>query len=51
MKKKVIALKGNLPKMPSQEIYLNVNALQKGDYELKIIDKNKLIKKTTFRKK
>lgn len=34
--------------MPSYEIYLNVNALQEGEYELKIMNKNKVIKKTTF---
>lgn len=36
--------------MPNYEIYLNVNALQEGEYELKIIHKNKVIKKTTFKK-
>lgn len=51
MKKNPFILEGDIPKMPSHEIYLNVNALEKGNYELKIISKNKLIKKTTFRKK
>ena len=41
---------GHLPKMPEGEIYLNVTRLDDGDYELTIMDKNKVIKKTTFRK-
>ncbi|WP_164975425.1 MULTISPECIES: hypothetical protein [Flavobacterium] len=36
---------------PSQKILLNINHLEKGDYELNIIHKNKIIKKTTFNKK
>ena len=51
MKKKPVILKGDIPKMPSNEIYININALEKGNYELRIIDKNKLIKKTSFKKK
>ncbi len=51
MKKKPFILEGDIPKMPNNEIYLNVNALEKGNYELRIINKNKLIKKTTFKKK
>ena len=50
MIKKSFNLKGDLPKMPNKEIYLNVNALEKGDYKLHIINRNKLIKKTNFRK-
>ncbi|MFT5892570.1 MAG: hypothetical protein ACI9Y7_002682 [Dokdonia sp.] len=48
MNKKSKKLKGKLPPMPNYEIYLNVNALQEGEYELKIIDQNKTIKKITF---
>ncbi len=48
MNKKSKKLKGKLPPMPSHEIYLNVNALQEGTYELRIMCKNKIIKKTTF---
>ncbi len=51
MKKKPFILKGDIPKMPNNEIYLNVNALEKGDYELRIVNKNTLIKKTKFKKK
>lgn len=50
MNKKSKKLKGTLPQMPNYEIYLNVNALQEGAYELRIMDKNKIIKKTTFKK-
>lgn len=50
MRKKKPPLSGNLPPPPDQKIYLNVNALEDGEYELTIINKNKPIKKTTFRK-
>lgn len=50
MEKKRKTLIGNVPPVPDQEIYLNVNALEKGAYELKIINKNKVIKKTSFKK-
>ncbi len=50
MKKRKTPLSGKLPDMPDQEIYLNVNALEKGTYKLNIIHKNKIIKKTTFKK-
>jgi hypothetical protein len=39
-----------LEKPPSQKILLNINQLEKGEYELNIIHKNKIIKKTTFKK-
>jgi hypothetical protein len=32
------------------KIYLNIKYLAKGNYELNIMDKNKLIKKTYFKK-
>ncbi len=50
MNKKPKQLKGKLPPMPDHEIYLNVNALDDGEYELKIMNKNKVIKKTKFKK-
>ena len=40
-----------LKQFPSTKVYLNVNYLEEGNYELHIIHKNKLIKKTTFKKK
>lgn len=48
--KKVI-YEAKLEKFTSTKIYLNVNNMEKGDYELNIIHQNKLIKKTTFKKK
>lgn len=38
-------------KLPDKIIYLNINHLEKGDYELNIINQKKVIKKTTFNKK
>lgn len=40
-----------LNSFPSKKIYINVDNLEKGDYELNIIHKNKLITKTNFKKK
>jgi len=42
---------GKLQDMPPYCIYLNVNNLKKGIYTLKIVNKNKVIKKTKFNKK
>ncbi|MDH3698114.1 MAG: hypothetical protein OEQ81_05580 [Flavobacteriaceae bacterium] len=50
MKKKQFRLGGTLKRLPKKQIYLNVNHLDNGAYVLKIIHKNKLIKKTTFYK-
>lgn len=49
MKKK--KYEGELPRIPSDKIYLNVNNLKEGVYTLKIMNKNKVIKKTKFNKK
>lgn len=49
-KKKTHNYTGEIEKFPSTKVYLNVNYLEKGNYELHIIHKNKLIKKTTFKK-
>ena len=49
-KKKVIGYEAQLEKLPDKKIFLNINAMEKGDYELNIIHQNKLIKKTTFKK-
>ena len=40
-----------IEELPSNKIYINVNNMESGDYELNILNKNKLIKKTTFKKK
>lgn len=34
----------------SKEIYLNINLLEQGNYQLKIVDNNKVINTTHFRK-
>lgn len=49
-KKKTGSYEGNLEKFPHKKIYINVGHLEKGDYELNIVHKNKLITKTTFKK-
>lgn len=49
-KKKNIQYKGQIEKLPDKKIFINVNHLEKGDYELNIINKNKLIVKTKFNK-
>lgn len=41
---------GTLDRFNSKEIYLNVNHLEKGNYNLKIIYKNKVINTTRFKK-
>lgn len=49
-KKKKIQYEGQIEKLPDKKIYLNINHLEKGEYELNIINKNKLIIKTKFNK-
>ncbi len=47
-KKKNILYEGKIEKLPDKKIYINVNHLEKGNYELNIINKNKLIVRTKF---
>ncbi|NAS30466.1 hypothetical protein GTQ40_05760 [Flavobacteriaceae bacterium R38] len=42
---------GELPLIPKQVIYININALQNGEYTIKIVHKNKIIEEFTFNKK
>jgi hypothetical protein len=49
-KKKDIQYEGQIDKLPDKKIYINVNNLEKGEYELNIINKNKVITKTKFKK-
>lgn len=49
-KKKNIHYEGKIEKLPDKIIYVNVNHLDKGNYELNIINQNKLIVKTKFNK-
>tara|TARA_Y100000815_G_C13291737_1_gene481117 strand:+ start:539 stop:694 length:156 start_codon:yes stop_codon:yes gene_type:complete len=51
MPKKPTKYEAKIENIPSKKIYLNINHLEKGDYELNIIHKNKLLTKTTFKKK
>lgn len=41
---------GKLKDIPKNKIYLNINQLEKGEYILKIVSKNKIIKSTSFTK-
>ncbi|TVZ52180.1 hypothetical protein [Dokdonia sp. Hel_I_53] len=41
---------GTLPEHPHFEIYLNIDHLASGEYELKIVNKNKIITIITFKK-
>ena len=51
MPQKKITYESKIEQLPSNKIYLNINKMEKGEYELNIINQNKLIKKTTFKKK
>jgi len=50
-RKKPSKLLASLEKLPGKKIYINVNHLEKGDYELNIVHKNKLLVQTRFKKK
>jgi hypothetical protein len=50
MKEKRTTYQGEIDHIPTKVINLNVNYLQAGTYVLKIMYKNKVIKKTTFKK-
>ncbi|MBN8565978.1 MAG: hypothetical protein J0M25_04475 [Flavobacteriales bacterium] len=50
-KKKNTTYKAEIDKVPDHKIYLNINHLDKGDYELNILHQKKIIVKTTFCKK
>lgn len=41
---------GKLERFPSTKVYLNIQYLEQGDYELYIMHNNRLVKKTTFKK-
>jgi len=51
MAQKKIKYESKIETLPSNKIFINVNKMEKGDYELHIINQNKLIKRTTFKKK
>ena len=45
---RITKYEGELKQLPTHEISLNINYLKEGTYVLKIIYKNKIIKKTQF---
>jgi hypothetical protein len=49
-KKKITRWKGEIESLPEKKIYINVNHLEKGDYQLDIIHKNKVLTKAVFKK-
>lgn len=51
MSQKKITYETTINQLPSKKIFINVKNMEKGDYEVNIINQNKLIKKTTFTKK
>jgi hypothetical protein len=50
MPKKSKTFNGKIESLPKHNIYLNVNHLEQGEYILKIIHKNKVIKLIRFNK-
>lgn len=42
--------KGLIPPVPDGKIYLNIVHMEKGQYELHIVNQDKLVKKTHFNK-
>jgi hypothetical protein len=50
MAKKKQIVQGEIDRFANHEILLNVNHLEKGNYKLKIVYKNKIIKSTQFTK-
>ena len=46
-----ITYESKIEQLPFKKININIINMEKGDYELNIINQNKLIKKTTFKKK
>jgi len=50
MKKRKV-YEGNLNKVLTNKIYLNINHLEKGFYKLNLVNKNKIIKRIHFTKK
>ena len=50
MSKKIKSLEGKIDHFPKHSIYININHLDKGNYTLKIVHKNRIIKKTNFKK-
>lgn len=49
-KKKPTRYKAEIENLEEKIIYINVNHLEKGDYQLDIIHKNKVLTKAAFKK-
>lgn len=49
-KKKATKYEGKIQELPDNKIFINVNNLKVGEYELNIVHKKKLIGKATFKK-
>jgi len=49
-KKKPTRYKGKIENLQEKMIYINVNHLEKGDYQIDIIHKNKVLTKAAFKK-
>lgn len=43
-------LEGSLESFPLNQIYLNINHLKDGEYMLKIVHKDKVVKQVRFKK-
>ena len=50
-KKESIKYLATIDQFPDKKIYINIKHLEKGDYELSLIDKNRIVIKTQFKKK
>jgi len=51
MKKRHKVYYGKISDFLIKKIYINVNHLEKGDYEINIVHRNKIIKKFHFRRR
>ena len=50
MKKKFRTYEGTLPRLPREKIYLNIDYLADGAYELTLVQRGKIIRKVLFTK-
>lgn len=50
MTKKKFHYEAYLHQVPMQKIRLHIEHLESGDYELQIVHRNKILKKTSFKK-
>ena len=48
--KKKSKLEGTVDAIAARKIYININHLEKGEYKLHIVHKNKILKSTKFTK-